>query len=353
MMKVLIAPLDWGLGHATRCIPVIRELEARGCSVLVAGSGDSLQLLKIEFPHLRFFRLPAYDPRYPKNGSMVWTMARQLLRFLRVISKEHMEIERIVENEKVDRLISDNRYGCWSKKIASAFITHQSSILMPKRFGWLQHLVRVSIDRMINHFDFCWIPDFPGEHSYAGLLAGGANNRWTTKKEYIGTLSRFERRSPLVRKYDVVAVLSGPEPQRTALERIVVPQLQNSALKFVVVRGVPNDQSPNADDRIVNFLSSAQLQECMEAADLIIARSGYSTIMDMAALGKKAVFVPTPGQTEQEYLSHRMMNQGVAFFMKQDAFDLTTAIRQSKLYTGFAPLPGNKLLEETVSRFLC
>jgi uncharacterized protein (TIGR00661 family) len=352
MTKVLIAPLDWGLGHATRCIPVIRELGRQHCTVLVAGSGDSLLLLKREFPHLGFFSLPGYDPRYPLNGSMVWAMATQLPRFLRVISREHREIERIIADEKVNLLISDNRYGCWSQKIPCAFITHQNNVLMPKRFGWLQLFVRQSSDMLINRFDFRWIPDYPGANSHAGRLTETAVSELIAKTAYMGTLSRFEPRNRPGKQYDVVAVLSGPEPQRTALEGTLVPQLKASGLRFMVIRGLPNEQVRGTDDRIVNFLASDELQDCLEAADLVIARSGYSTVMDMSALGKKVVFIPTPGQTEQEYLASRMMEKGIAFFMKQNEFHLSTALQQSILYAGFTPLPANLLLEKTISDFL-
>jgi uncharacterized protein (TIGR00661 family) len=352
MTKVLITPLDWGLGHATRCIPVIRELERRGCPVIVAGSGDSLTLLKKEFPDLKFYFLPAYAPRYSVNGSMVWTMATQLPRFIRVINQEHREIEKIIEKEKVGLLISDNRYGCWSKKIRCAFITHQSNILMPKRFGWLQHLVRRASDRMINRFDLCWIPDLPGKDSYAGMLTDVSAAKWSAKVEYIGTLSRFQPQNQPARKYDLLVVLSGPEPQRTALERILIPQLKTSNLEFIVIRGLPDEKSKDPDDRILNFLASDHLQDYIEAADLIIARSGYSTVMDMSALGKKAVFIPTPGQTEQEYLSKRLMDKGIALCMKQNEFHLPTALQQSRHYTGFTPSPKSLLLEKAISAFL-
>lgn len=352
MKKILVTPLDWGLGHAARCVPVIRELERQGCTVLVAGSGDSLTLLKREFPHLQFFFLSGYNPRYPLNGSMVWAMASQLRRFIHVISREHEEVERVIDDAKVDLLISDNRYGCWSHKIPCAFITHQCNIQMPQRFGLLQRFVRRSSDRMINRFDFCWIPDFPGEDSHAGVLTNACVSKLTTKTEYIGTLSRFTPRSRTGRKYDLVAVLSGPEPQRTALENIIIPQLKVSNLRFMVVRGLPNEPNRLVDERIVNFLGSDELQDCLEAADLVIARSGYSTVMDMSALGKKAVFIPTPGQTEQEYLAMRMMDKKVAFFMKQSQFHLPTALQQSLHYTGFTHSPKNVLLEKTISAFL-
>ena len=351
-MCVLVTPLDWGLGHATRCIPVVRELMLQGCDVLLAGSGDALTLLQQEFPSLRTFTLPGYQPRYPHHGSMVWTMALQLPRFMRVIAGEHRAITRIVAQEKVRAIISDNRYGCWSPEVPSIFLTHQSNILMPRRFGWLQHGVRRMNNRMINHFHQCWIPDVPGERSLAGALAGFRDPGITIKKEYVGWLSRFTGATHTKEKYDVVAVLSGPEPQRTALEDVLVPQLRRSALRYRVVRGLPSSSTPQPDDRMVDFLPSEALQQELEAASLVVARSGFSTVMDMQALGKKVVFIPTPGQTEQEYLAKRLMEQGISFFMTQRAFDLSTALDESRRYSGFTPMPANTLLRKAVSALL-
>ncbi len=351
-MRVLVAPLDWGLGHATRCIPIIDELQRRGCEVIIAGSGDSLELLKNEFPANKTFDLPAYHPRYPSGGSMVWTMAYQLPRFIRVISAEHQAIEKLIAGEKIDRLISDNRYGCWSAKVPSAFITHQSNVLMPKRFAWLRNFVRRVNARMINQFTVCWIPDMPGDHSLAGDLIAFGKSRVMIKKEYVGWLSRFEPGKVVSKKYDVLAIFSGPEPQRTLFENKVVPQLKRSDLQYRIIRGLPALGQSATDEETVNFLTSAELQREIESAGLIVARSGYSTVMDMRALGKRAVFVPTPGQTEQEYLAECLTEKGIAFHMKQASFDLETAIQKSANFSGFTMTPGASLLKDAVERFL-
>ena len=352
MKRVLVTPLDWGLGHATRCIPLIRELQAQDCLVVVAGSGDSLVLLRHEFPDAMFYLLPAYAPRYPMNGSMALQMILQLRRFLQVISSEHKAVGEIVAKEKIDLLISDNRYGCWSKHIPSVFITHQSNILMPKRFGFLASLVRRLNERMMNRFTACWIPDQPSTHSLAGDLISFGKARVKVPVHYIGWLSRFENGdTDKDVRYDVIAILSGPEPQRTALEEIVVPQLKRSAFKFRVVRGLP--AAPESDDgQIVNFLSSNPLQAAVKSSALVIARSGYSTVMDMAALGMKVVFIPTPGQTEQEYLANRLKNKGIAYSMSQKQFDLHTAIEESKKFSGFLPIGKNRLLAEAIWRLI-
>ena len=348
MKRVLLAPLDWGLGHATRCIPIIRELQLRGYEVMIAGSGTSLELLKMEFPGFRYLTLPGYDPQYPIHGSMVLAMIRQLPRFVRTITSEHIAVEEIVRTEEVDLVISDNRYGCWSKQVPSVFVTHQSNVLMPRRFGFMRGFVRSISERLIKRFDVCWIPDFPEGHSLAGDLISFGGLSGKGKVRYIGWLSRFqENEARREQRYDVLAVLSGPEPQRSVLERIIVPQLRSSGMKYKVVRGLPGG-TETGDPDMVNFLTSREMQEHIEDSAIILARSGYSTVMDMNALGKKAIFVPTPGQTEQEYLADQLMKKGIAYSVSQEEFDLKTAIAESMKYHGFGASKKNTLLAEAI-----
>ncbi|HYF66870.1 MAG TPA: glycosyltransferase [Ohtaekwangia sp.] len=337
MNRILITPLDWGLGHATRCIPIIRYLLSIKCDVFIGSSGRALQLLKIEFPDLQFFDLPAYAPTYSKSSFMVWKMGLQLPKFIRAISSEHEAVEKIVREHNIDVVISDNRYGCWSAAIPSVFITHQSNILMPKRFGWMSRWIRIANESLINKFQFCWIPDYPDDHSLAGELISFGNISFHADVKYIGSLSRFVPQTSSYR-YDVVAIISGPEPQRSILEQMLTDQLDKSGLKFLLIQGRPDRKvvhKINGQAEIVNFLTSEQLQEILPSANVIIARSGYSTIMDMKALERKVIFIPTPGQTEQEYLASRLKEKGVAYYMDQHKFDLALAMKESKAYMGF------------------
>jgi uncharacterized protein (TIGR00661 family) len=350
MKRVLVTPLDWGLGHATRCIPIIRELLSRNCEVLIAGSGDSLLLLRGEFPSIQTFELPAYAPQYPLIGKMmVWKMAGQLPKFFKTIKKEHEMVEQIIRAHGIDLVISDNRYGCWSHYVASIFITHQNNIMMPKRFGWMAKAIRKLNERYMKKFTECWIPDFDNsEDSLAGKLATFGKVPKMLSARHIGALSRFERRSDVEIKYDVVAIFSGPEPQRTLLENTVYPQLKNSGLKYFVVRGKFSGgiiDDPNA----ANYLNASELQQLVESAGVVISRSGYSTVMDLAALQKKAIFIPTPGQTEQEYLALTLAQKKIAYSVSQNKFDLKTAMLAMNEITGFTGLNDKRdLLAEAI-----
>jgi UDP-N-acetylglucosamine transferase subunit ALG13 len=204
---------------------------------------------------------------------------------------------------------------------------------------------------MISRFHACWIPDLPGDQSLAGAMSS-FGPRLEINSEHIGWLSRFERRPAIRETCDMLAVFSGPEPQRTLFENMLLPQLKASGRKFRIVRGLPGATAQTEDPRIVNFLTSSALQDEIESAKLVIARSGYSTVMDLYALGKKAVFVPTPGQTEQEYLARALTERKVAFHMVQNSFDLPAAVLQSHDFSGFNPAPKNNLLTKAISRFI-
>jgi uncharacterized protein (TIGR00661 family) len=342
MKNVLVTPLDWGLGHATRCVPIINELMKRDCDVFIGGCGDSLELLRKEFPVLTFFTLPAYGPVYSSSGSMVFKMLRQLPKFLSTIKQEHAAIEKIIKESKIDLVISDNRFGCWTSAVPSVFITHQTNILLPRKFKWLTGLVRKLNLSLIRKFSTCWIPDYPDGRSLAGKLRSLGKKNLAIKVRYIGALSRFGQPQPKEILYDIVCVLSGPEPQRSALEKIATEELSRSGLRYFVVRGIVGQhKNPASNHNQVNFLNGSDLQAIIEQSECVLARSGYSTIMDLAKLGKKAIFVPTPGQTEQEYLAARLKGKGIAFSVAQENFNIMEAWTRSHSFTGFNQFPGD------------
>jgi hypothetical protein len=298
-------------------------------------------LLQAEFPSLVFFQIPAYKPVYPARGAMAWKMTMQIPHFFKTIRDEHRVIEALVKRERIDVVISDNRYGCWSSAVPSVFITHQSNIMMPQRFGWLQGAVRYVNQRYMKRFTRCWIPDLPGKSNLAGDLISFGKNTHGLNIDHIGPLSRFQLKpgnpSP-EKRYDITAIFSGPEPQRTILENKVLPQLRSSGLKYFVVRGVFSSV-PSPDPNAVNFLTSRDLQQVIESSGYILARSGYSTIMDMAALRKKVILIPTPGQTEQQYLAQQLMEKGIAYSDQQHNFNLSAALEKAGNYSGFTFMP--------------
>jgi len=306
-LRILVAPLDWGLGHATRCIPIISELLTEGCEVWLAGEGAQEQLLKQEFPDLPFLSLKGYRVRYSGSSAMAWNMLRQSSKIIKAIRDEHAWLKEKVEERGFDAVISDNRYGLYHDKIPCVFITHQLTI--KTHFGkWAQKLLKAKNYKYINRFAACWVPDYEGANNLAGDLSH-PDKKPIVPVRYIGPLSRFDIAvdSPIRSSGHLLFILSGPEPQRTMFEDKIVSDIAHYNGSATVVRGLPGSANiiPSTNTiRFYNHLPVHELNREMSRASYIISRSGYSTVMDITKLQKKAVFVPTPGQTEQEYLAN-------------------------------------------------
>lgn len=337
-IKILICPLDWGLGHAARCIPIITALIDLGHEVIVAADNAPLNLLKNTFPQLQFVQLPGYTIRYSTNGSMNFKMLTQLPGFFKSIKKEHQLLQKIIDEHQIDMVISDNRYGCWSEKISSFFISHQLFIQAPFGKKWINKINH----HFIKKFNECWVPDTDNSTNLSGNLAH-EKPLSSLNHFFIGVLSRFLHiEKPVAEnKYDAMVILSGPEPQRTVFESLVAKQAEKTTLKLIVVRGLPSENKiptylRQENLEVYNHLPTDLFLEKISESNLVISRSGYSTIMDVAVLGKKAVLVPTPGQTEQEYLAKYHFEQQHFFTQKQQEFDLEEAIKNATNYSGIS-----------------
>jgi UDP:flavonoid glycosyltransferase YjiC (YdhE family) len=323
-LRILVAPLDWGLGHATRCIPVIRALVARNADVVLAAEGSVVVLLQHEFPQLKIINLPGYRIRYSRHKrSFSFKLLLQVPRMFSVIRQENKWLKKAVALEKIDAVISDNRFGLHHPTVPCIYITHQLCIQTGNRT--LNRMVQAIHYRYINKFTACWVPDNEGNINLAGNLSHPASFPKIPVR-YTGILSRF-RKAAAEKKYDFLLLLSGPEPQRTMLEDILLNQFKHSAYSFALVRGLPgNDtQTPdNGNSAVFNHLGAAELETLIRSSETVIARAGYSTIMDLATLDKDAILIPTPGQTEQEYLAAYLAAQGLFFSVEQDDFSQET-----------------------------
>lgn len=350
--KVLVAPLDWGLGHATRCIPVIRALLGAGCTVLLAGDGKVKVLLQQEFPQLRFLHLRGYNIQYASTSwGLPLKIVAQIPSLLSAIQKEKQWLQNIVWKEGLDAVVSDNRYGLHHPKIFSVFITHQLLIKAPSNLAeaflqWLNY-------NYINQFDECWIPDAEGEMNLTAELSHPLNKPGIPLR-YIGALSRFTEKGAKREKH-LLIILSGPEPQRTLLEKFVVKQLENYTEPVVLVRGLPQAEeivNLPANVSVYNHLPAIELEEKMWEAIFVISRCGYSTVMDLAALKKKSILIPTPGQTEQQYLAKHLMKNNFALCIQQKKFRLKPALALAQSFPYSFPTPQEKNLQTAIASLL-
>jgi len=328
--RVLICPLDWGLGHATRCVPVIRQLLYKNVEVVLACDGKTESLLKKEFPSLKYLQLTGYCIRYSKSLPMWLMMLIQGPKIIFGAVREHRWLKKIVFEENIGAVISDNRFGLWNRKIKTVYITHQIAIKAPKVLKVFFYTIH---QWLISKYSACWIPDFAGEENLSGDLAH--QYPLPANAKYIGPLSRLKYVLPANYIYDVAIIISGVEPHRTILEKKIAKQLQVHAIKAIVVSGEPskNNTETIGSVKFVSHLPSDELEKVIAASKLVICRSGYSGIMDLIEMKKNAILIPTPGQTEQEYLAKELMRKGIFYSTSQDKFNLQDAIEESKKYS--------------------
>ncbi|MCK5824797.1 MAG: glycosyltransferase [Ichthyobacteriaceae bacterium] len=328
---ILVAPLNWGLGHATRCIPVIKKLVNENNNVIIASDGDAFELLKKEFPYLPFLKLPSYNISYIENKSLVWHLLKMSPKIHNAIKKENDVIKTFVKDNHVDLIISDNRMGVYHNDIFSVYITHQTNIKLTK-FSVIANKVH---HHFMKKFNEIWIPDYDQDQSLAGVLS---NFKSGQARKYIGPLSRFNFNRNITERNNILVILSGPEPQRSYLEEIIKTQLIKTNIKATIVLGkVQTEQTKVVKNNVTiyNYMTSKILEREIQEAKIIIARSGYSTIMDLFALRKKAILIPTPGQPEQLYLAHYLKQRGIFNYEFQQKFNLLKALEESVNYSGF------------------
>ncbi|PAM92551.1 glycosyltransferase [Flavobacterium sp. IR1] len=316
---ILVAPLNWGLGHATRCIPIIKALQDNNYIPIIASDGIALALLRKEFPYIQTLELPSYHIEYAKNGkNFKWKLIKNLPKMITAILDEKKIVKSWIKKHGIDGIISDNRLGVFSKKVPSVFMTHQLNV-MTGNTTWFTSKCHQEI---MKKYTECWIPDTDAEINLTGELGHLKTNDLNLK--YIGPLSRM-RKKETPKVYDLMVILSGPEPQRTFLEEKLKQEVLRYEGKVVFVKGVvEKTQTKQEIDHVTyyNFMNSKQLEQTFNESDLVLCRSGYTTVMDLAKLEKKAFFIPTPGQYEQEYLAIKLQNENLVPYATQNDFTI-------------------------------
>lgn len=335
-LHILVAPLDWGLGHATRSIPIIRACLEKGHKVTIASSGRALALLQQEFPQLTCIEVPAYDIQYQSKGSFVMKIIGQLGKIFSGIRREYKTTAEIVQKHGIQLIISDNRYGFYHKKVHSVIITHQMMVKLPQ-FKLAEPFIYLWLQFQHSRFHRVWIPDVAGEPNVSGDLSHAYP--LLKRASYIGVLTRFTaQQQPQNTNNSVLVIISGPEPQRTLFEDIILDQAQHIDRDFIIVRGLSDRQedrmhAPNI--RMISHLPGEALFTLIQQSAVIISRGGYSTLMDLAQLHKRCIFIPTPGQTEQEYLVKALAQKKLVVGMDQNHIALAKALQEVEHTTGF------------------
>lgn len=317
---ILASPLEWGLGHTVRLVPFIRKALAEGHRVIMASDGVSLDFLRYHFPDLPWVRMSFYPIRYPESGKFFRKLIPQVPGILRAIRKNHTLAAEIVAKYNISEIISDHRYGLHHKNVHSIFITNQLWLKAPKKWSFGEGMAYRLHRMALSKFSEIWIADHAGQPNLSGLLTHPF--RLPENARYIGPVSRFQDVAPerpgYAKPFEILALVSGPEPQRTLFESLLKERFLISGIPSVIFRGIPPsspDESPAIKQEgtilLINHAGDAHLLWYILQAREIICRPGNSTLSDLMALGKTALLVPTPGQTEQEYVAGHLEKQGL------------------------------------------
>jgi len=346
--KILVAPLDWGLGHVTRCIPIIRELGIAGHEVMIAADGNGEHILRENFPELQFINLKGYQLSYSQSLPAWLKVFLQLPKINSAIRREHAALKKIIDEYKIDVVISDNRFGLWNKKVRTVYVTHQLMIKCPRGLKIFEPLLHSWHKKIIGRFDRCWIPDYEGNENISGDLSHKYS--LPSNAEFIGPLSRFNDSTAHQIENDLCIILSGPEPARTALEEKVFSLLENYSGKCIVILGRPGHEHPSSNEhtKVYAHLNSDTLEKAILSSHFVICRAGYSSIMDLITLKKNALLIPTPGQTEQEYLAEYLSAKRIFQYRLQKNFTLENL--HSMEFSADVKLNGNELLKEAIRK---
>jgi UDP:flavonoid glycosyltransferase YjiC (YdhE family) len=343
MGHVLVSPLNWGLGHASRDVPVIRELLRHHHEVTIAAEGNALLLLQREFPTCKTIDLPDY-PLANNTGRFFFPrFTAHVPTLVKAFSDERKNLRKILTDTRYDLIISDSRPGVYSETIPSIQITHQIHQSFPF-YAWPIECIGLYINgRAFRKYGKIIIPDNPpGPLSLAGKLSRTSFTGAANQSYYSGILASIPRVSG-IKQIDYLFLISGMEPQRTALEKILLPEIGDLPGKKVVLLGKPSeDRVSDLDDdtTIYSYVSYREKVELMSAAKFIVSRSGYTTMMDLAEIdAKKGLFIPTAGQWEQEYLSAYYKRKGWFKSVSQFRVRLAEDIDEARDYSGFPDMP--------------
>lgn len=326
--NILISPLNWGLGHASRVIPVIDYCLKSGKKVVLAGNGASIELLKNKYPDLVFANIPSPSMHYGTRKAMGVSFYFCVFLMILNLIRERYLTAKAIRTHKIDTIISDNRPGVFSRKVKSIYITHQVNVFCSLKGGFFSRLYTKIHRRIIKAYDYCWIPDTEGESNISGRLS---KNNYKPAPGYIGPISRFSVLQPAdlhKNKYDIVCIVSGPEPQRSILEHILIKKFKDTEGTTLIIRGLPESKEQLITEGNVSFINHCNDKEFLHyinSAGHIVCRSGYSSVMDLIVTGNSALLVPTPGQPEQEYLAEYLSGKFGFLSVSQDmlsCFDL-------------------------------
>lgn len=313
---IFFSVLNWGIGHATRSIPIIQHYLDLGNSIIIFSDGEAYKLLALQFPELIIHVLPSYNVQYKLNKLLFIDLLIQSFHIKNAIQNERNVIAQFHHHTPADIVISDNRYGCYIQGKENFFITHQLKI---KSYKWVEYVGQKLISNFISPFKEIWIPDYKSVNLSGEL----ANVDTKQTKRWIGLESI--KREASSKSIDILFILSGPEPRRSQLEKKyldLIPKIKQSVT--FIAGNFQNQYAEYEKENLTYFSykSYAETLDCISMAKLIICRSGYSSLIDLYKLKKKNIIcIPTQGQPEQEYLAKHWCEKKWVKMIEEDDMD--------------------------------
>jgi hypothetical protein len=316
-------------------IPVAAELLASGNNVFIGSGKEHINLFRNELDGLKYIDFPGFRIKYSRWLPQYVKIILSAPSFIYHILREHRQLRRVIREYRIDIVISDSRLGLWNKRITTVFVTHMVRVPYPKPLRFLENAGHPLMRRVFSKFDFCFIPDLPGETNLSGKLSHGMNYPANTR--FVGILSRFGRvpagsdlRSD---RFYCTVILSGPEPQRTMLREKVTTMLEGKGKPSVILEGRPGEKRESitrGDIISISHLPAGEMKNTILESEHVITRSGYTTLMELVTIGRSALIIPTPGQAEQEYLADLMAERGWFGTVRQNCLNNEIILPGSK-----------------------
>ncbi|HLP72783.1 MAG TPA: glycosyltransferase [Bacteroidales bacterium] len=356
--NILICPLEWGLGHAARMIPLASKLLECGNNVFIGSGEKHLALFRAELEGLKYIDFTGFSPKYSRIFPQYFIMLLKTPMLLYHIIREHRKLQRIISDYSIDIVISDNRFGLWSNRITSVYVTHMPLIPLPRPWKLFERIGVLLHSYIIKKYTYCCIPDIEGELNLSGNLSHGM--QLAPNARYIGILSRFcmdygTGKNQFGFQHNTV-ILSGPEPQRSILKKKISDIYREKLPLTIILEGKPGDKEENKQEGNLiccSHLPAAEMKQLLKTSELIISRSGYTTIMDLACIGSGALLIPTPGQTEQEYLADYLSDKGWFTMIRQNEIDNILPMRKlNEIPSISIKEESNKLLDKFLRELL-
>lgn len=334
--NILICPLEWGLGHAARMIPLARRLQEMNNKIFIGSGTEHISLFRNELSGLSYIKFSGFKPGYSRFLPQYLSLLLKTPLLFYHIILEHFRLKRIIREYSIDIVISDNRFGLWNNKVITAYVTHMPLIPLPKSLRFLEFIGVLLHRAIIKKYSLCFIPDLPGEMNLTGRLSHGIKLPATVR--YTGILSRFITYGPALSGNPVsfphnTVILSGPEPQREILKKKLTGLFKDKEPITIMFEGKPDAPKTvirSGNITFYNHLPSSEMKDMISGSESIISRSGYTTIMDLISLNCSALLIPTPGQTEQEYLAEYLSEMGWFATITQSEIQAETSLVLNK-----------------------